>query len=78
VVRKLKGRFDSAGADRAPTDPRFKSTEQPNQNKDRAEKPGVGREASAGQQKNHRDATPSSAAFIVDVLIDLQLSRRTR
>jgi hypothetical protein len=66
----LERRFDSAGADCAPTDPRFKRTEESNQNKDGGKQPGIRNQTSASEQTHHRDASSRSTPLVLDVLLD--------
>ena len=61
-------RFNAAGSDRAPTDPRLESAEKPDQNKDRAKESGNRQQAAASQQEYYRSAASRSTAFVVDVL----------
>jgi hypothetical protein len=69
-LRLLEWRFDSAGADCTPTDPRLKRTEESNQNKDRGEKPGIRDQTCASEQKHHRDASSRGPPLVVDVRLD--------
>ena len=65
---ELKRQFEAAGADRAPTTPRFKCAEQTNQDKDGREDVRDRDQATAGQEENQRNASAGSAASVIDVL----------
>ena len=70
--RELERRFNTAGPDRAPTDPCLKGAEQTDEDKDRCEQRCLRNETTTGEQENGGASTTGDATFAVDVRLHLR------